>query len=338
MRAKPPPGLADESSGSACGSGRPVSIRIASHVGVLAAGLLIGLVAGAAAGPPHPGSSAGTAALSEVLVGGLSEYAAQPGDSLTAVSARFGVAVGPLAERNGLSPRAWLRVGQRLRIDDRHVVPVHRRGEILVNIPQRYLFFIHEGIVTLAFPVGLGRPTWPTPTGAFEIGSRERNKTWVVPKSIQEEMRREGREPKEAVPPGPENPLGSYWLGLRGIACGIHGTTAPTSVYHFRSHGCIRARDEDAARLYEKVRAGEPVRIVYQPVLLAHLPDGSIWLEADPDVYRRGGTTLGELEALAQRHGLRDAVDWERAARVLEAREGLARRVDTSVAQLGGAR
>lgn len=339
MRAKPRLGFAERSSGSvrACRPGKRGSIRIASRLGVLAAVLLAALVAAAETRPPPSGSSAGTAAISDALVGGLSEYAAQPGDSLTAVSARFGMEVGPLARLNGLSPRAWLRVGQRLQIDDPHVVPVHRREEILVNVPQRYLFFIHEGLVTLAFPVGLGRPTWPTPTGAFEIGSRERNKTWVVPKSIQEEMRREGREPKEEVPPGPENPLGSYWLGLRGIACGIHGTIAPTSVYHFRSHGCVRARDEDAARLYEKVAVGEPVRIVYQPVLLAHLPDGSIWLEADPDAYGRGGMTIGELETLAQRHGLHDAVDWDRAARVLEAREGLARRVGTSAAQSGEA-
>lgn len=300
--------------------------------------LAAGLLAGAAAATPPAASTAPDGVpppLPDALAGGHSEYVAQPGDSLTRVSARFGIGVEPLAKLNGLSPRAGLLVGQRLRIENRHIVPVHRRDEILINIPQRYLFFIRAGHVALAFPVGLGRPSWPTPAGSFEIGSRERNKPWVVPKSIQEEMRREGREPKEQVAPGPENPLGPYWLGLRGIACGIHGTIAPTSVYRFRSHGCIRAQDDDAARLYDRVSVGEPVRIVYESVLLARLPDGSIWLEAQRDVYHRGEMSLVELEGLARIHGIQGGVDWKRAAQVLAAREGLARRVGSASARGG---
>jgi L,D-transpeptidase ErfK/SrfK len=286
---------------------------------------------------PASGAPASASPLAAGVVGGRVAYAAEPGDSLTSVSARFGIDVAPLAALNGLSPRAWLRLGQRLEIEARHIVPAHEGDGIWINIPQRYLFFIRRGTAALAFPVGLGRPSWPTRVGSFEIGSREKDKTWVVPKSIQEEMRRNGSVPLEEVPPGPDNPLGPYWLGLHGIACGIHGTIAPTSVYRFRSHGCIRARNEDAARLYDAVSVGEPVQIVYRPVLLAHLPDGQIWLEAHPDVYHRGEMPISEVEALARAHGIDGAIDWDRAGEVLEAREGLARRVGTTTPDGGEA-
>lgn len=295
--------------------------------------LCLGLIAGSG-----PDALASEPPLPDALVGGRFAYRAEPGDSLTRVSARFGIDVTPLAELNHLSPRALLAVGQQLEVENRHIVPDHDGDGIWINIPQRYLFFIRGGTLALAFPVGLGRPSWPTPVGSFEIGSRERDKTWVVPKSIQEEMRRNGREPPEKVPPGPENPLGPYWLGLRGIACGIHGTIAPASVYRFRSHGCVRARNEDAARLYDAVRLGEPVRIVYRPVLLAHLPNGEIWLEAHRDVYRRGGMPMSKVEALARDHGIAASIDWDRAREVLQAREGMALRVGTTNPDGGGPR
>ena len=73
----------------------------------------------------------------------------------------------------------------------------------------------------------------------------QRHKEWIVPESIQEEMRREGKDVLTRVPPGPDNPLGRHWIGLSIGGIGIHGTIAPSSVYHFRSHGCIRLHPDD---------------------------------------------------------------------------------------------
>jgi len=63
-----------------------------------------------------------------------------------------------------------------------------------------------------AYPVGLGMPTWPTPQGMFKVLNKSDNKTWIVPLSIQEEMRKKGQEVQKSVPPGPKTRLASIGL------------------------------------------------------------------------------------------------------------------------------
>ena len=261
------------------------------------------------------------------LSGSPFEHRVEPGESLWSVGARHGVGVAALARDNGLSPEAWLQVGQGLLVDPRHVVPASLERGVVLNVPQRMLFFFDGNDLLEAFPVAVGRPSWPTPLGDFHVIDRQVDKTWHVPLSIQREMCREGRPVLTEVPPGPENPLGRHWLGLSRRGYGIHGTIAPTSIHHFITHGCIRMHPDDVAVLFAALQVGDAVRIVYDPVLLASLPDGRVFLEAHPDAYRRAGDPLERARELAERSGCSARIDWERAQQVLQAREGIAREV-----------
>ena len=265
--------------------------------------------------------------LSHMFVGGDSEYEVQPGDFLIAIGARFGVAAKVLAQENGIPYEAIIRPGQRLKIYNPHIVPAEEQDGILINLPQRMLFFFQHGEMAAAYPVGLGKPTWPTPEGKFRIVTREMNKTWNVPESIQEEMRREQKIVREKVPPGPDNPLGAYWLGLSIWGYGIHGTIAPSSVYRFRSHGCIRLHPDDVADLFQRVKVNTPGRIIYQPVLMAQLDDGRILLEVHRDVYNKGIDPAQTVRDLVEANGLNQAIDWELVEKVIAAQDGLAREV-----------
>jgi L,D-transpeptidase ErfK/SrfK len=202
----------------------------------------------------------------------------------------------------------------------------------LINIPQRMLFFFSSGVLTAAYPVALGRPTWPTPQGDFKVVETRADPIWTVPKSIQREMAQQGKEVKTKVAPGPDNPLGGYWIGLSMPALGIHGTTAPRSIYRFRSHGCIRLHPADAAKLFPMVTVGTPVRIIYEPVLLAHLDDGRIFVEANPDIYGLAPHALDELQTLAVSNHIGNMIDWQRVREGLERKDGLARDVTSRVA------
>ena len=42
---------------------------------------------------------------------------------------------------------------------------------------------------------------------------------------------------------------------------GIHGTDNPGSIGHAKSHGCIRLRNQDVERLFERVRPGDVVEL-----------------------------------------------------------------------------
>ncbi|OIQ85351.1 putative L,D-transpeptidase YnhG precursor [mine drainage metagenome] len=266
--------------------------------------------------------------LSQQIVGGSFEYTVRQGDTLTAIGARFGESAAGIARRNALAPHAAIHPGQALQIDNRHIVPETLDDGILINLPQRMLFDFHDGRLAGAYPVGLGKPSWPTPAGRFKVVELRKNPTWHVPLSIQEEMRREDKAIITRMPPGPDNPLGRYWIGLSLPGYGIHGTSAPPSVYHFQSHGCIRLHPDDVESLFAHVQLGTPGKIIYARLLLAALPDGNIELEVNPDIYRKQPKPWDTLVRLAAEHGLTDRIDWQKARQVVEQQEGLARRID----------
>lgn len=284
-------------------------------LGCLLAGLSLASVAGDL--PP----------LSRQVTGGEFEYTVRPGDFLIAIGARFGVPPELLAKQNATPYDAIIHPGQRLRIDNPHIVPAVLDDGVLINLPQRMLFRFSRGSLAAAYPVGLGKPSWPTPESDFEIISRVKDKPWLVPKSIQEEMRAEGKAVLTEVPPGPDNPLGAHWLGLSLWGYGIHGTIAPASVYHFQSHGCIRLHPDDIAELFDQVKVGTPGRLIYQPVLLAVVDDGRILLEVHRDIYRKGIDPAQTVRGMAEANGLSRDIDWARADAVIAAQEGLAREV-----------
>jgi lipoprotein-anchoring transpeptidase ErfK/SrfK len=55
-------------------------------------------------------------------------------------------------------------------------------------------------------------------------------------------------------------PTLSEWPG--GGVVGIHGTNEPQLIPGRPSHGCIRMRDADVARLWSTIRLGTPIEIV----------------------------------------------------------------------------
>ncbi|OIQ96728.1 putative L,D-transpeptidase YnhG precursor [mine drainage metagenome] len=266
---------------------------------------------------------------SSLLIGGVFEYMIQPGDYLIKIGARFGVAAEVLARDNGLKYSAKLMPGQKLTVDNRHIVPELREDGLLINIPQRMLYYFHDWELAAAYPVGLGKPSWPTPAGGFSVIDKVANKTWRVPKSIQEEMRREGQAAKTEVPPGFDNPLGKYWLGLSLTSIGIHGTSAPASIYLFQSHGCIRLHPDDIEALFAQIERGVTGSIIYVPLLLTE-SEGRIFIEAHQDIYHKVDVSLSALEEMAQDAMLSDRIDWSRAADVLELKDGVARDVTLS--------
>ena len=266
--------------------------------------------------------------ISTHTTGGPFLYEVVPGDSLVSLGARYGVETREITVANGLKPNASIAPGLTVRLDNRHIVPVFEDEVVLViNVPQRMLFLSDSAPLT-GFPVGLGRRDWPTPLGEFSVVAKEENPTWDVPASIQAEMRREGRPVLQKVPPGPTNPLGAFWLGLSLGSVGVHGTNAPLSIFRHVTHGCVRLHPDDIAHLYPRVPLGARGSVVYEPVLLANTSDG-IFLEAHPDVYRRmTADALSLVRESATTAGISGEIDWAEAAKLLQARRGIATRVD----------
>jgi lipoprotein-anchoring transpeptidase ErfK/SrfK len=123
--------------------------------------------------------------------------------------------------------------------------PVRR---IVVSIDDRKLALLEDGRVVKIYRVAVGAPGSPSPSGQFKIVHRIPNPNYYAPGVV--------------LPPGPENPLGTRWIGLDLKGFGIHGTNQPGSIGRNASHGCIRMRNSDAEDLFERVRAGDSVELI----------------------------------------------------------------------------
>jgi lipoprotein-anchoring transpeptidase ErfK/SrfK len=129
------------------------------------------------------------------------------------------------------------------------LVIVIRRGSNLLTLYRgdRYVRQFH---------VATGQAIYPTPLGRFQIVVKWKDPTWYPP--VQDAWAK-GLKP---VPPGPNNPLGTRWMGISSPGVGIHGTDEPASIGYSQSHGCIRMLVPDAEWLFEHVTIGTPVFIV----------------------------------------------------------------------------
>ena len=107
-----------------------------------------------------------------------------------------------------------------------------------------------------AFTVATGQNIYPTPLGRFQIVVKWKNPWWYPPTN---DSWAKGLKP---VPPGPNNPLGTRWMGLSSPGVGIHGTDEPASIGYSLSHGCIRMLVPQAEWLFNHVNVGTPVFIV----------------------------------------------------------------------------
>jgi hypothetical protein len=133
-------------------------------------------------------------------------------------------------------------------------VPASALGEL--HVARQYLRINRETLRAVLFrrgraiwsaPVGVGRPSLPTPGGHFYV--------------------------TEKLTPVGGSMYGPYALGTSaysqtltdwpgGGVVGIHGTDEPQLIPGRPSHGCIRLRNADITRLWGLIDVGTPIEVV----------------------------------------------------------------------------
>jgi len=134
----------------------------------------------------------------------------------------------------------WVPAGA---LSEAHVTTEHMRID-----REAFRATLYRGHVAIwSAPVGVGRPSLPTPTGHF----------YVMEKLISNEPAVYG---PYALGTSAYAPTLGEWPG--GGIVGIHGTDEPWLIPGRPSHGCIRLRDADVARLWQLIEVGTPIEIV----------------------------------------------------------------------------
>ena len=135
-------------------------------------------------------------------------------------------------------------------------------GTIVVNTPERRLYYVLGNGRAIRYAISVGREGLELHGNAY-IGRKAEWPSWTPTANM---IR---RDPKKYGPlaggmkGGLTNPLGARAMYLyRGggdIHFRIHGTNQPSSIGYAMSSGCIRMLNEDVIDLYERVSVGAEV-------------------------------------------------------------------------------
>jgi lipoprotein-anchoring transpeptidase ErfK/SrfK len=127
-----------------------------------------------------------------------------------------------------------------------------RQAQIVIRLGSRQLEFYEGDQKVQTYDIAVGQTDWETPVGHFAVLDLRRNPLWQHPIT------------GKSVPTGPENPLGTRWIGFAiddGYHIGIHGTNQEELMGQAVSHGCVRMRDGEIQELFDEIAIGTPITV-----------------------------------------------------------------------------
>jgi L,D-transpeptidase ErfK/SrfK len=200
-----------------------------------------------------------------IIIGNQKIYSIHAEETLIELARKYDVGYNEIIAANS-DIDSWVpEKGTKIIIPTTWLLPEVLDNGIIINLAEMrlyYFFAVENTRYVNTFPVGIGRQGVNTPTGTFKITAKLKDPVWSVPETI----RKEDPELPPFVLPGPDNPLGGYWLQLSVNGYGIHGTNRPYGIGREVSHGCIRLYPEDIKTLFNLVKQGTKVIIIDDPV------------------------------------------------------------------------
>ena len=144
---------------------------------------------------------------------------------------------------------------------------------IIISLAQRKLSLARGGVETASYPVAVGKPATPTPTGEWSILNKALN---------------------------PGGVFGTRWMAFTRRGHGIHGTNQPQSIGHAVSNGCVRMYAPDVEALFAQVPVGTPVSVRTGVVGQAPAPGTYVVQPGDTLflIARKFGTSIDALRTV----------------------------------------
>lgn len=139
-----------------------------------------------------------------------------------------------------------------------------RPGTVVVDTPNRFLYWTMEGGKAMRYGVGIGREGFAW-SGRAVIQYKREWPTWTPPSEMIERQP-ELEEYRNGMAPGLDNPLGARALYIfqngRDTLYRLHGTLDERSIGQAVSSGCVRLLAQDVIDLHTRVPDGSPIVVI----------------------------------------------------------------------------
>lgn len=184
----------------------------------------------------------------------------EPGEVLAKLGSMNGLTASFLQQINNITDARKLRAGYSIKIVKGPFYAVVTKHAFTMDLYLGAPGGAGSMYVT-TYRVGLGTDdSTPTGTWIVEPGKKLPHPTYYPPA---------GQGPVIEAD-DPKNPLGKYWIGLKGIdgqsvgraSYGIHGTIEPESIGKQASLGCIRLLNQDVAQVFALLVEGKSTVVV----------------------------------------------------------------------------
>jgi L,D-transpeptidase ErfK/SrfK len=237
---------------------------------------------------------------SKIIIGAANSHIIREKETLVELARKYSIGYNEITAANSdIDP--WVpEKGAKIVIPTVWLLPERMENGVLINLAEMrlyYFFNVEKNKYVKTFPIGIGSQGSNTPVGDFRITLKVKDPVWKVPESIREE----DPELPEFVLPGPDNPLGGYWLHLSINSYGIHGTNKPLGIGRKVSHGCLRLYPEDIKVLYTFIKSGTPVRIVDKPVKTGFI-NGKVYIEVHGAERKKPELVSIAVKELSRKH------------------------------------
>jgi lipoprotein-anchoring transpeptidase ErfK/SrfK len=139
------------------------------------------------------------------------------------------------------------------------------KGTIVVNTPEKYLYYVLGDGRAVRYGVGVGRAGLALRGNAY-IGRKAEWPAWTPTPTMLARDPQIMRPYASGMAGGLNNPLGARALYLyrngNDTMFRIHGTNQPESIGQAMSSGCIRMLNHDVIDLYDRARSGARVVVI----------------------------------------------------------------------------
>ena len=176
-----------------------------------------------------------------------------------ALAERFHSSMGYLKQLNG---GGSLAAGTQIIVPDVAAGIAPTKAASIEIAKSEHVLYVLDGKKRplAAFPISIGNEkNDPLPLGMMSIKSEVKNPGFTYNPALLKTAPKDAQ--KVDVAAGPNNPVGSVWMGLSKPHWGIHGTPNPSNVGHSETNGCIHMTNWDAERLSTLAKTGFKVNV-----------------------------------------------------------------------------